>query len=237
MKKVINLQERGITLTALVITIIIILILAGVTLGTLTGENGLISKAQTTTEKYQEESLKESQDIEELTSKLADIEKNTGTNGNNTLSNDNVYYKTIGNDKIPIPKDFYYVGGTKESGVVISDNPSDENVYADVENGDVPSGAKYNEDGTVDETNSTLKGNQFVFIPCEAENYKKITSISTSNSNYAFDTRTNKAELAQIAKYGGFYIGRYEAGTSNIVLKNTLKFGTPAGVTGSLRLG
>ena len=37
-------ENRGITLVALVITIIILLILAGTTLYTLTGENGLIAK-------------------------------------------------------------------------------------------------------------------------------------------------------------------------------------------------
>ena len=38
--------EKGITLIALVITIVILLILAAVGIGTLTGENGLIKRAQ-----------------------------------------------------------------------------------------------------------------------------------------------------------------------------------------------
>ncbi len=38
-------QEKGITLIALVITIIVLLILAGVTIATLTGENGILTKA------------------------------------------------------------------------------------------------------------------------------------------------------------------------------------------------
>ena len=37
--------NRGITLIALVITIIVLLILAGVTIATLTGENGILSRA------------------------------------------------------------------------------------------------------------------------------------------------------------------------------------------------
>ena len=45
-----NLKERnGITLIALVITIIVLLILAGVTIATLTGDNGILGKA---TNKY-----------------------------------------------------------------------------------------------------------------------------------------------------------------------------------------
>lgn len=40
-------ENKGITLIALVITIIVLLILAGVTIVTLTGDNGLLQKAQT----------------------------------------------------------------------------------------------------------------------------------------------------------------------------------------------
>ncbi len=38
-------EKRGITLIALVITIIVLLILAGVTIATLTGKNGILTKA------------------------------------------------------------------------------------------------------------------------------------------------------------------------------------------------
>lgn len=37
-------KSKGITLIALIITIIILLILAGVTIATLTGENGILRK-------------------------------------------------------------------------------------------------------------------------------------------------------------------------------------------------
>lgn len=43
MKK--KIENKGITLIALVITIIILLLLAGITIATLTGENGILSKA------------------------------------------------------------------------------------------------------------------------------------------------------------------------------------------------
>ena len=38
-------KERGITLVALVITIIVLLILAGISIATLSGENGLFKRA------------------------------------------------------------------------------------------------------------------------------------------------------------------------------------------------
>ena len=41
----IKTEIAGITLIALVITIIVLLILAGVTIATLTGDNGLLTKA------------------------------------------------------------------------------------------------------------------------------------------------------------------------------------------------
>ncbi len=120
---------------------------------------------------------------------------------------------------IPIPKGFYYVGGTKTSGVVISDDSRDEGVYEGIEN--VPSGADdaYNADGTIAEDKLTIKGNQFVWIPCEVNEYKKI-DFGMSNTN-VLEKWTNSAELQQIYKYGGFYVGRFEAGTSKVTLNTS----------------
>ncbi len=52
-------KQRGITLIALVITIIVLLILAGISIVSLTGENGILGKAQTAGEKTKEERAKE----------------------------------------------------------------------------------------------------------------------------------------------------------------------------------
>ena len=43
--------EKGITLIALVITIIILLILAGISIAMLTGDNGILTKASNSKEK------------------------------------------------------------------------------------------------------------------------------------------------------------------------------------------
>ena len=53
-------NTRGITLIALIITVIVLLILAGITIATLTGENGILKKAikakqNSTIENYKEE--------------------------------------------------------------------------------------------------------------------------------------------------------------------------------------
>lgn len=52
-------KNNGITLIALVITIIVLLILAGVSIATLTGENGIITQATVASEKTNLEQLKE----------------------------------------------------------------------------------------------------------------------------------------------------------------------------------
>ena len=52
-------KNKGITLIALVITIIILLILASVTVATLTGENGIITKAIEAREKTEQAGVEE----------------------------------------------------------------------------------------------------------------------------------------------------------------------------------
>lgn len=68
-------STKGITLVALVVTIIILLILAGVTIATLTGENGLLEKAKESKTKTEIASIKEQIQIDI-------IEKQSENNGN-----------------------------------------------------------------------------------------------------------------------------------------------------------
>ena len=58
-----NIAENGITLVALVVTIIILLILAGVTLNLVLSNNGLIGRAKQGVAKYQEASQNEQVDL------------------------------------------------------------------------------------------------------------------------------------------------------------------------------
>ena len=63
-------------------------------------------------------------------------------------------------ETIPVPIGFYYVGGKIKQGVVISDNEADR--------------YEVGVDKTTHEYATKLKGNQFVWIPCKIEDYKKI---------------------------------------------------------------
>ena len=132
----------------------------------------------------------------------------------------------------PIPEGYYYVGGTKDTGFVISDNIED-----------------------MDATNYTaqdnLKGNQWVWIP--VNDIDSIIEKRKSENNYyepgmvvgsdgtAFDYREyalagfNSFEemeneimnnyqtmLESIRKYKGFYIGRYELSENGVKKGSTL---------------
>ena len=57
MRKQIRQKNKGITLIALVITIIVLLILVGVSIATLTGENGILSRAEESKKKTELEGL------------------------------------------------------------------------------------------------------------------------------------------------------------------------------------
>ena len=52
-------KEKGITLIALVITIIVLLILAGVSIAMLTGQNGILTQAQNAKNKTEEAQAEE----------------------------------------------------------------------------------------------------------------------------------------------------------------------------------
>lgn len=251
-------STKGITLISLVVTIIILLILAGVTIATLMGENGIIKRAGQAKEEYEKAQIAEQESLNELEKQLEDYNKGLPDNTKDTEAGTEVkipseWYSTTsayvstedgsvvkkavkvasvtaiatGNgETVPVPNGFYYVGGTINTGVVISDNPIDKNKYVnytptgEIKEG-IPSGVAYNDDGTVNVENSELKGNQFVWIPVSAGGYVK---KDWGKANATWERQTNTAELPQIEKYGGFYIGRYEAGTSNISLSTDINF-------------
>lgn len=132
-------RNQGITLIALVITIVVLIILAGVTINTIIGENGIIIKAQEAKVNMQNAQGEEQEVINSLYNRLLQVEREEKPSDHPNVE------KYI--QQVPIPKGFYYVGGTVEEGLVISDSSADENK------------------GTDHEVAKTLVGNQFVWIP------------------------------------------------------------------------
>ena len=59
-------NSRGITLIALVVTIIVLLILAGTTYTLVIGNDGIFNKAQNATEKYENSARNEQKDMNSM---------------------------------------------------------------------------------------------------------------------------------------------------------------------------
>ena len=111
-----NMRNKGITLIALVITIIVLLILAGVSIATLTGKNGILTRANDAKEQTEIASVKEQAKLD-----IANWVADRSRNGEDTTlddsiiksileeenaSNKNKYYKELQSDKIITPNGY-----------------------------------------------------------------------------------------------------------------------------------
>ena len=214
-------EMKGITLVALVVTIVVLLILAGVSINTVLGDDGIIKKA-----KEEAEKTAAAQEKEMIERNLLEQELE------NSLATPTP--KPQPTDGVKIPAGFYYVGGTKTSGIVISDNVNDKD--------------KYKNKAVV---GTDLLGNQYVWIPCTTDNtsselqytrtewgvevdgnsraIKDELTLTDASVTYSDADTANginadvskeivaqiKAEKASVAQYGGYYIGRYEVGRNS----------------------
>ena len=112
-----NKKNNGITLIALVITIIVLLILAGVTIATLTGENGILTRATDAKEQTEIASVREQAQLD-MTNWIADKMENGEDATVNTpekvqeileatnQNNENKYYKGFTDTGITTPNGY-----------------------------------------------------------------------------------------------------------------------------------
>ena len=133
-----------------------------------------------------------------------------------------IYAVSVGNgETVPVPQGFYYVGGNLSNGVIISDNINDKYKY----NPETRKDNDLNVDKTTYAYTTSLVGNQFVWIPCttnSSDTSKTLYAKTDWSKNKAgWDNSTTKSELTQIEKYGGFYVGRYEAGLASDMSEDT----------------
>ena len=219
-------EAKGITLIALVITIIVLLILAGVTIAMLTGDNGIISKAMQAKTKTEDSKETEEAGLKEIENYINGKSAEAGVvvQDLKSIKGDGTEGEVIGEKVsdgaggvVPIPSGFYYVGGTAKSGTVISDNLADKDKYKGQEL-----------------VGTDLSGNQFVFIPVNGIDlkyeqdhkydgkyeYAYTTELSgyTSQSDWSDDS----GESTSVKNYGGFFIGRYEAGYPDEIKEGTI---------------
>ncbi len=111
-------KNRGITLIALVITIIVLLILAGVSIGMLTGQNGILTQAQNAKQKTEEGKIKEQNELAKANATM-NIEKQT--------------YVDKNEESVVVPEGFSVIEidgeNTVKDGLVITDKNGNEFVW------------------------------------------------------------------------------------------------------------
>lgn len=179
-------ENKGITLIALVITIIILLILAGVTIATLTGDNGILTRAQ---EAKEETQIASENELRRLTALEA------STNLENQL------YTDKNEDTATIPAGFAVsqVEGenTIDDGLVVIDSQGNEFVYIPV-------------------TGMDYDYNRYIFSKQSSgglDNNTNSQKIIQGNGSPDYYTEALSSEEAlSVQTYGGYYIARYESG-------------------------
>ena len=225
--KELNQEQKGITLIALVITVIVLLILAGVSIAMLTGNNGILTQAKLAKEKTE---LTKEDEENKLERNNEYINKQTGNAvpGKIVIETKKDNYVDSEGNKVTIPAGFTVskIPGEEKvaNGLVIYDIPE-----SDIENIDW---TMKNEDGVY---NVQTLYNQFVWIPVASEDayqmdfsypsgyYRNIENTFTDTEYLPTDiqptiddaTNNEKAERTAVLKYNGFYISRYETGIEN----------------------
>ena len=218
-------KNKGITLIALVITIIILLILAGISISALTNQ-GLFKNAKTAQKETEKAEAEQGQRLNEYEDEINKYLENEDENtkafkekvGKVLSTTDNTELKDAKNNKIVVPAGFKIINGatTVDKGIVIEDV-----------------------------TETATKGSQFVWVPVGTITKADGTTATITLGRYDFNSTTGKEsaysstyveedsnDSSTLKKYGntiaksitnfknsvvqngGYYIGRYEARTA-----------------------
>ena len=199
-------NKNGITLIALIITIIVLLILAGVTIATLTGDNGILTRAneaKTKTENAKETELR----------RLTALEATANTE--NTTHTDT----STGEEKtITIPAGFAVsqIEGenTIADGLVIIDKNGNEFVWIPVDN--FYNFVRY------DFGNQNIQKDYFINTSPEEEKYYEPNSENANGTTDSIKEEVIKM-YDSVKSNKGFYIARYEAGNDEGIFNEETK--------------
>ena len=244
-------ESKGITLIALVITIIVLLILAGVTIATLTGDNGILGKANDA--KTQTEQAKEDENL-----KIA-IAGSYGTDGKlnlkdlkDNLENQGINYDknntgfplevTVNGEKKKIDANgniIESIQSLKTKGTVFKDTTTLEDTYGNQVT--IPKGFKIADDSATevtggivieDATYTNTIGSQFVWIPVgTGENaIKKANKETVEIELGRYDFTKNSDGTITTSEYSGSYTedttANHNSDYKNAIAKDIEEFKT-----------
>ena len=236
------MAESGITLLALIITVVIMIILATVTINVTLGDGGLVDQAKTAAEKTQQAAQSEQEQLASLEQELANIlaedseitppepegppeigDIKPGEGEPVDIFENTTEVKDDLDNSVWIPGGFGVAedSGTKaEEGIVIEDGDGNQFVW-------IPTG-EYNVSTFINASGKLTNNlSRRTFTTTEATEVSGDDEIQGSSSSYYFygegDSRSVasgqigafKASAESVANggKGGFYIGRYEVGT------------------------
>ena len=199
-------NEKGITLVALVVTIVVLLILATVTINMTMNSNGIFGRAKNAADTYKKAAANETAALnslyDEMTSATGEQAAPTTpttvatASGKDVLSNTvNTAIKDDEGNTVTIPAGFKIASDSatkQEDGIVIEDKD----------------------------------GNQYVWIPVASiSNYVRTDyGSSFDDGGYSAYSETMPSdEQTSVSTYHGYYIGRYEAGDSVSTASKTLR--------------
>ena len=223
-------NQRGVTLIVLVITTVILLILAGVTLNALFNENGILTKSKNAGNIMEDAKKSDLDAINDLDKWIDSKTKGTTTGGDD----DDSVLPSVAGETIPYYPDNTFTkekGTDLDDGLVIKDATGNEYVWIEVPKS-LYANNSYN--------TKTITADQ---KPEKSTDYDKIEYCLKKYTDYYRNGTTNKDEyysddvtgltsekytglkqkmLKSVYENGGFWIGRYEAGiTTNRTVKGT----------------
>ena len=219
-------KNKGITLVALVVTIVVLLILAGVSINLVLGNNGIIAKAKEAQRKSAEASQNDLIGMNELAQQLKEqINGSAGSgSGNGGAGGSGAGTKVPAEataETAPYFPDntFTKKEGTIDTGLVIQDASGNEYVWVVVPR----TTAVYKTTGL---GKTTFTDADYTSIENDLKEYTKTYRNGTGYSDtYAADDKNvgwfadataynnlKNSMLKSVYENGGFYVGRYEAG-------------------------
>ena len=245
-------EAKGITLIALVITIIVLLILAGVTIATLTGDNGILKKAGDA--KTQTEQAKADENLKIAIAgsygndgklNLKDLKDNLKNQGILTNSNEFPLEVTVNGEKKKIDANgnvtvkLESVADSKTKGTVFDDVTTLEDTYGNQVK--VPKGFKIASDSATevtggivieDATYTNTIGSQFVWIPVgTGENaIKKANKETVDIALGRYEFTKNSDGTVTTSEYSGSYTedttASHNSSYGNAIAKDIEQFKT-----------
>ena len=214
-------NQKGITLIALVVTIVVLLILAGVSVNALFGNSGIIEKAKDAQNKMDQATQNDLDAINGLNNWI-DGKINGSSGGNDNLPTSDL--PSVANETIPYYPDttFTKLEGTNlDNGLVIQDESGNEYVWIEVPKS-LYAESSYNTKTTTADQKPTKSTDYDKIEYClhkYTDYYRNGTSFTdtyysdaTTGLTSAQYTTLKQKMLKSVYENGGFWIGRYEAG-------------------------